>query len=92
LITNEDKVSKWFLFYYLIALRNRLIALSVGSAQPNISSGIIKKLKIPKLSTKAQNYYVSRFIDIDKTANNIKSKISSSQALQKSLINQIFSN
>jgi type I restriction enzyme S subunit len=90
LITDSSKIDNWFLFYYLTALRKRLIALSVGSAQPNISSGIIKKLKIPDLKIEHQKSFTTKLLNIDKSMNTINSKISSSKALQKSLINQLF--
>jgi type I restriction enzyme S subunit len=90
LIVNSSKIDNWFLFYYLTALRKRLIALSVGSAQPNISSGIIKKLKIPDLKIEHQKVFTTKLLNIDKSMNTVNSKISSSKALQKSLINQVF--
>jgi len=90
IVVDSKKVDNWFLFYYLMALRKRLIDLSVGSAQPNISSGIIKKLKIPNINIIDQNKFAKKLREIDLTSNSINSKIMVSQSLQKSLINQIF--
>jgi type I restriction enzyme S subunit len=90
LIVNENKVEHWFLFYYLIALRNRLIALSVGSAQPNISSGIIKKLKIPNLAIGVQTKYSRKLRQLDETNSIVKTKINDSRLLLNSLLNKVF--
>lgn len=90
IIVNENKVDVWFLFYYLISMRDRLISLSVGSAQPNINAGIIRKLKIPLDSIENQKTFVKKLIGIDEFSRQIMERISVSQTLQKSLINQIF--
>lgn len=90
LIVDDRKIDKWFLFYYLIALRKRLIDLSVGSAQPNISSGIIKNLKIPNISKNEQFFYSNKLKQLDEIKEILATKIRSSQSLQKSLINQVF--
>lgn len=90
LIVDDRKIDNWFLFYYLIALRKRLIDLSVGSAQPNISLGIIKNLKIPNIPKNEQIYYSFKLRQLDELQNILSAKIQSSQSLQKSLINQVF--
>ena len=90
LVVDEDLVDHWFLFYYLIALRSRLIALSVGSAQPNISSGIIKKLKIPDLDIDTQVSYSDKFRQLDVTKISLNEKIISSKNLLNALTNQVF--
>lgn len=90
LVVNESKVEHWFLFYYLIALRSRLIALSVGSAQPNISSGIIKKLKIPNLSIDVQTSYSRKLRQLDETKYIVETKIEDSKSLLSSLLNKVF--
>jgi type I restriction enzyme S subunit len=90
LIVDENKIDNWFLFYYLIALRKRLIDLSVGSAQPNISSGIIKNLKIPNIPKNEQIFYSNKLKNLDEAKFTMSSKIASSKALKKSLINQVF--
>ncbi|WBM75337.1 restriction endonuclease subunit S [Saprospira grandis] len=90
IIPNLEKVDTWFLFYYLLALRKRLISLSVGSAQPNISASLIKKLKIPSIPLNEQKKFSTKLYFIDQTVKSVKSQITHSQSLQKSLINQIF--
>lgn len=90
IIVDDNKIEYWFLFYYLIALRSRLIALSVGSAQPNISSGIIKNLKIPDLTIDIQKEYSRKLRNLDETKYAVVNKIESSKRLFNSLINKVF--
>ena len=55
LVTNQaccgcnlfDGVHNWYLFYYLLASRKRLIDLGSGGAQPNISKNKIEKFTFP---------------------------------------------
>jgi len=91
LIIDDTKMDRWFLFYYLFALRKRLKALSVGSAQPNISLGIIKKLKIPYLTLAEQKIYSNKLKVIDQNSLSLISRVNVSKQLQKSLINEMFS-
>lgn len=65
IIINEDDQCPLFIFYYLAALKKRLIALSVGSAQPNISSTLVKRLKIPLLPLNEQQAYSAKLKSID---------------------------
>ena len=46
-ILPNDKFNSKFLYYLLSSKTEDLIKMSVGGAQPNISQGIIKNLKIP---------------------------------------------
>jgi len=46
-ILPSDDCYETYLYYYLTSIKDLLINQGVGGAQPNISSGLIKKLKIP---------------------------------------------
>lgn len=46
-ILPSDKYNPKFLYYILSSKTENLIQMSVGGAQPNISQGIIKNIKIP---------------------------------------------
>ena len=46
LLPNEKYLSR-FLYYYFARIKNQLISMGVGGAQPNISGTIIKQLQIP---------------------------------------------
>lgn len=43
----NDSVIPEYLYYFLISIKDRLISLGVGGAQPNISVSILKQLRIP---------------------------------------------
>jgi type I restriction enzyme S subunit len=46
-ITPPPELHRKFLFYFLLARRQKLIAMSTGGAQPNISQRIIRELRVP---------------------------------------------
>jgi len=43
----NDECNEVYLYYYLCSIKDDLIRKGVGGAQPNISAGLIKKIKIP---------------------------------------------
>ena len=67
LVTNQaccgcslfDGVHNWYLFYYLLASRKRLIDLGSGGAQPNISKNKIEKFTFPLPPLEEQNRIVT---------------------------------
>lgn len=46
-ISTPDELDRWFLFYFLLSQRQKLIKQSAGGAQPNISQKIVRELLIP---------------------------------------------
>jgi len=46
-IQGSDILSSDYLYYWLMAKRNEIIALGVGGGQPNISQEIIRNLRVP---------------------------------------------
>lgn len=46
LLPNDD-CDEVYLFYYLTSIKDEIIRKGVGGAQPNISAGLIKKIKMP---------------------------------------------
>lgn len=46
-ISTPDELDRWFLFYFLLSQRQKLIEQSAGGAQPNISQKIVRELLIP---------------------------------------------
>lgn len=46
-ISTPDELDPWFLFYFLLSQREKLIEQSAGGAQPNISQKIVRDLLIP---------------------------------------------
>ena len=63
---------------------------TVGSAIPHVDPGMIENIRIPILSIGKQKAIINDFKKIEASIELIKSKLHSSKALQKSLINQIF--
>ena len=47
LIPYGEFLAKWFLFYYLMSQRSRLINRRFGGAQPNISQEIVRTYPVP---------------------------------------------
>ncbi len=69
---------------------NEIMRLASGSTFPNIDSKTLKSIKLPKFSNDKQETAVHILKNLDRNRMEIESKISISQSLQKSLINQIF--
>lgn len=88
-ITN-DEFLKDFVFQFLRFKTNDIKRATVGSAIPHVDPGMIENIGIPKLDNERQVSIVELFNLLKVNIGLIKSKIRSSQSLQKSLINQIF--
>ena len=86
----KDEFSKDFVFQFLRFKTNDIKRATVGSAIPHVDPGMIDNVEIPKLPKKDQKSIINRFNSIKNNIALIESKIKSSKALQKSLINQIF--
>ena len=89
-ILNEYKsfVKKDYLFYFFQDFK--LSSLISQTTTPSISLSDLGRIKIPIYKIEKQEFYIDRFKHLDSSKSAIKSKISSSKALQKSLINQVF--
>lgn len=65
-----------FLFWFLRFKRSELIAQAVGGAQPNISQGIVRDLKIPLVPLQQQKRIVAeiekQFSRLDEAVTNLK--------------------
>lgn len=46
-ISAPESLDRWFLFFFLLSQRQKLISLSAGGAQPNISQKIVRELLVP---------------------------------------------
>jgi len=60
-ILPNDKLYPEFLYYYLMSQTQKIVKLSGGGAQPNISQNIIRKIKIPLPSLEIQKQIAGRF-------------------------------
>jgi len=79
-----------FIYHFLRFKSNDIRRATVGSAIPHVDSGIINNIKIPMLTKSEQIEIVNKFGQLRKGKNCAKATIYSSQQLQKSLINEIF--
>lgn len=94
IITRLDK-TKWnphFVCYFINSPIGQVKSkgITVGTTVAHINTSELQKYLVPRPSLTEQNIIVERLKLIECSLNNIKVKISSSKALQKSLINQIF--
>jgi type I restriction enzyme S subunit len=81
---------KDFIFHFLRFKTNDIKRATVGSAIPHVDPGMIDNIEIPKLGVERQKEIIELFEALRDNIKITESKISSSKALQKSLINQVF--
>lgn len=84
---NTSILNQKYLFYYLFY--SNLDSIITGSAQPQIIKEDIERYKIKLSDTKTQKDIALKMDEMWKNISQIEQKISSSQALLKSLINQV---
>ncbi len=90
-VETSDVVNSRFIYSYLEYKYDDLRSLAHGANQQNLNLGMIKEFKIPDLDTRAKESFLKKKMAIDVNSIEIEGYIFSSKALQKSLINQIFS-
>jgi restriction endonuclease S subunit/predicted nucleic acid-binding protein len=78
-----------FLKNYIIFRRNRLISISSGGAQPNISQEIIKAFKIPLPPIKEQQKIAEILSTIDEAIQRIDEVIAKTERLKKGLMQEL---
>jgi type I restriction enzyme S subunit len=86
----NEKVNNYFLYFLLKHLTNELTRLAGGSTFLEISKSSIRRFKVVIPPDNIMMKITDKLIEYEKTRLEIESKISSSKALQKSLINQVF--
>ncbi len=89
---DQKKLLPKFLFYFTKSLKYESFKrkMTKVGAQPNINSEEYQSMILPGLPIEIQENIVEKLNSMKSRNDLIKSKIISSQALQKSLINQIF--
>jgi type I restriction enzyme S subunit len=88
-IVNEN-VRNYYLYFLLKHLTPELTRLAGGSTFLEISKSSIRNFKVLIPNEDTQQKVEKILVDFESNRLNLKSKISSSQALLKSLINQVF--
>jgi type I restriction enzyme S subunit len=86
----NEKVRNYFLYFLLKHLTPELTRLAGGSTFLEISKSAIRNFKVQVPSLEIQEKIELKLLEIENNKIAIESKISTSKALQKSLINQIF--
>jgi len=89
ILPSEEHLPK-FLFYYLKTIRKKILSQSYGGAQPHISQGFVKKLKIPLPPLQTQK----KIVQILEQAEQLKQKRKQADRLMdvylKSVFNEMF--
>lgn len=86
----SEKVRNYYLYFLLKHLTPELTRLAGGSTFLEISKSSIRKFKVLIPNNDTQQKVEKILVDFESNRLNLESKISSSQSLLKSLINQIF--
>ena len=91
----KDKLSKEYLFYFLLTKVEENLAISAGSAQPNLSTLQINNFMLPLFNLDIQKQIVEildkAFESIEKAKANIEKNIENTKELFQSRLNEIFS-
>jgi len=91
----KEDLDKRYLFYYLTNKVEESLAISAGSAQPNLSTTQIKGFKIPLPPLQEQKRIVAilddAFAALDRAKANIEQNIENAEELFQSKLNAIFS-
>ena len=89
-ILPNDKCDESYLYYFLLSIKNELISKGLGGAQPNISAGLIKKIKIP-LPPLAEQKKIAAILDAaDQLRQKDQQLIDHYAALSQSLFLEMF--
>lgn len=89
---DTNKINSVYLSYLLnsLIIRLQLNKMGTGATVAHIYPEDLKKIRIPLLDISIQNGIAVEMETIFKSIDQLKSKLRSSKALQKALINQIF--
>ncbi|RKS53909.1 restriction endonuclease S subunit [Gillisia mitskevichiae] len=92
LLPNQDIISKEFLFFYLLTEKftQSILRFQNRTGMPKVNRDELGAIYIPIPKAEEQRKIVKILTGIDNSRNHILSKLATSKALQKSLINQVF--
>jgi len=89
ILPSED-CDEVYLYYYLSSIKPSLVSKGVGGAQPNISAGLIKKIKIPLPPLEEQKKIAAILDAADKLRQKEAQLIEKYNALSQSLFLDMF--
>ncbi|MEB3752094.1 restriction endonuclease subunit S [Geobacillus icigianus] len=86
----NNRIIPEFLYYYLTSIKEKLISLAVGGAQPNISISILRNIEIPLLTINQQERVVSILNKSKELIDKRKAQIEALEQLVQSLFWEMF--
>ena len=89
IVTNKDYNPR-FLYYFLFGEYEKLRKLSNDGSQKNLSSGLIKKYKVPNACLEEQKEIVDFLTAIDKKIEEISQQINLTEQFKKGLLQKMF--
>lgn len=89
IICKKELMNYEFLYYYLSFIKDKLIYLGAGGAQPNISQNIIKKFKVILPQIDEQKKIANILSSVDTQIEEYENKKSKLEHLKKGLMQQL---
>ena len=89
IMPRENKFEPEYLKYRIILRRNELISASSGGAQPNISQGIVRTIRIPLPVLNEQRKITEVLSIVDKAIQKTNEIIAKTELLKKGLMQQL---
>lgn len=86
----NNRIIPEFLYYYLTSIKEKLISLAVGGAQPNISISILRNIEIPFLTINQQERVVSILNKSKELMDKRKAQIAALDQLAQSVFLEMF--
>ncbi|PEU01732.1 hypothetical protein CN527_10240 [Bacillus cereus] len=87
---SKGKLEPEFLYYVLSSNKDKIVALSAGGAQPNISQQIIREIEIPFPPQEEQQKIVSILTSVDEAIEKTEAIIEQTEKVKKGLMQQLF--
>ena len=84
-----DDIVNNFIYHYLKLVTRKLMSLTQGSGQPNLSKGIIDSLKIPLPKKSEQQKIATILSTVDEKITSLQTKKQTYQQLKKGLMQQL---
>jgi type I restriction enzyme S subunit len=89
--SNNDKLTNQYIYHYLKSITPKLLDLSQGSGQPNLSKKIIDNVRVPLPPLPEQRKIASILSTLDEKINCIEERIQATAELKKGLMQQLLS-
>ena len=87
--SNESRVTILYLYHYLKFTTHKLLSLTQGSGQPNLSKGLIDNLKVPIPTLDEQSKIANVLTGIDEKLEILQAKKENFTTLKRGLMQQL---